>query len=113
MFPAVILEEVKHVISKPVQTRAFYLWITACLKKGKSLISQLGQTGFYSHGRQPALWRLHDLLNLQPEGAMLLWVTDSCVMRPPTRNLEGNTIKIKILSRELENPGWTVIPVRR
>ena len=40
-------------------------------KKGKSLISQLGQTGFYSHGRQPALWRLHDQLDLQPEGAML------------------------------------------
>ena len=41
-------------------------------------------------------------------------MNDCCVMRSPIAEPGslGNTIKIKALSREPGNPGWTVIPMR-
>ena len=46
---------------------------------------------------------------------MAIWVNGRCVMRSPIAEPGsfGDTIKIKVLSREPGNPGWTVIPLRR
>ena len=46
---------------------------------------------------------------------MLIWVNGRCVMRSPIAEPGslGNAIKIKALSREPGNPGWTASPVRR
>ena len=45
---------------------------------------------------------------------MSIWMNGCCVMRSPIEEAGSldNTIKIKALSREPGNPGWTVIPVR-
>ena len=50
----------------------------------------------------------------QPEGTMPIWMNVHCIMRLPIAEPDSfdETIKIKALSREPDNPGWTVIPVR-
>ena len=64
-----------------------------------------------NHGRQPVYWRLHEQLYLQSEGTMSIWVNGRCVMRSPIAKPcnFGDTIKIKLLTREPGNLGWAVI----
>ena len=48
-------------------------------------------------------------------GTMKIWLNDCCIMRSTVAEPGSlrDIIKIKAISREPGNPGWTIIPVRR
>ena len=62
----------------------------------------------FSLERQIIYWRFHDQLYLEPDGTVPIWVNGCCIMRSIAGlGRHGATVKIKALSKEPDNTGWT------